>query len=111
MADVAHPKQGFAYMLDVLHHLTLPALTLAIVYVAQYSRLSRTSMIDVLHADYIRTARANGPGEFIVVFKHALRNAMLPVFTTFGLHFDNLLAGAGLVGTVVGWTVLGGRVC
>src|SRR3546814_8024578 len=57
MADVAHPKQGFAYMLDVLHHLTLPALTLAIVYVAQYSRLSRTSMIDVLHADYIRTDR------------------------------------------------------
>src|SRR3546814_18699805 len=102
MADVAHPKQGFAYMLDVLHHLTLPALTLAIVYVAQYSRLSRTSMIDVLHADYIRTARAKGLGEFIVVFKHALRNAMIPVVTMVGLQFGNLLAGAVLVEKEIG---------
>lgn len=107
MADVAHPRQGFAYVLDVLHHLTLPALTLAIVYVAQYSRLSRTSMIDVLHADYIRTARAKGLGESIVVFKHALRNAVIPVVTMVGLQFGNLLAGAVLVETVFGWPGLG----
>src|SRR3546814_15428886 len=104
MADVAHPKQGFAYMLDVLHHLTLPALTLAIVYVAQYSRLSRTSMIDVLHADYIRTARAKGLGEFIVVFQHALRNAMIPVVTIVGLQrSEESRAGKACVSTVTSW--------
>ena len=107
MADVAHPKEGLAYMLDVLHHLTLPALTLGIVYIAQYSRLARTSMIDALHADYIRTARAKGLGEFIVIFKHALRNAVIPVVTMVGLQFGNLLAGAVLVETVFGWPGLG----
>src|SRR3546814_6691723 len=64
-------------------------------------------MIDVLHADYIRTARAKGLGEFIVVFKHALRNAMIPVVTMVGLQFGNLLAGAVLVETVFGWPGLG----
>lgn len=107
MADVAHPKEGIAYALDVLHHLTLPAMTLAIVYIAQYSRLARTSMIDVLHADYIRTARAKGLGEFIVVFKHALRNAVIPVVTMVGLQFGHLFAGAVLVETVFGWPGLG----
>src|SRR3546814_7684061 len=75
--------------------------------VCSSGRLSRTSMIDVLHADYIRTARAKGLGEFIVVFKHALRNAMIPVVTMVGLQFGNLLAGAVLVEKVFGWPGLG----
>src|SRR5262249_16784293 len=54
MSDVAHPKAGLAYMLDVLTHLILPATTLALVFVAQYSRLARVNMIDVLSADYVR---------------------------------------------------------
>jgi peptide/nickel transport system permease protein len=107
MADVANPKTGIAYALDVLHHLTLPALTLAIVYIAQYSRLSRTSMIDALHADYIRTARAKGLSETVVVLKHALRNALIPVVTMVGLQFGHLFAGAVLVETVFGWPGLG----
>ncbi len=107
MADVAYPKQGLAYILDVLHHLTLPALTLGIVYMAQYSRLSRTSMIDALRADYIRTARAKGLRESVVVFKHALRNALIPVVTVVGLQFGHLFAGAVLVETVFGWPGLG----
>ncbi|MBX3454635.1 ABC transporter permease [Ferrovibrio sp.] len=107
MADVARPKQGAAYILDVLHHLVLPALTLAIVYMAQYSRLSRTSMIDALRADYIRTARAKGLSERTVVFKHALRNALIPVVTMVGLQFGHLFAGAVLVETVFGWPGLG----
>ena len=92
---------------DVLHHLVLPALTLALVYIAQYSRLSRASMLDVLGADYIRTARAKGLAEGTVLYKHALRNAVLPVITILGLQFGNVLAGAILVETVFNWPGLG----
>jgi len=107
MIDVARPSQGLGYVVDVLHHLVLPAFTLAIVYMAQYSRLSRTSMIDALRADYIRTARAKGLSETVVVFKHALRNALIPVVTMVGLQFGHLFAGAVLVETVFGWPGLG----
>jgi peptide/nickel transport system permease protein len=93
--------------LDVLHHLVLPALTLAIVYMAQYSRLSRASMLEVLGADYIRTARAKGLSEGLVIWKHALRNALIPVVTIAGLQFGNLISGAVLVETVFSWPGLG----
>ncbi|HPU52586.1 MAG TPA: ABC transporter permease [Burkholderiaceae bacterium] len=93
--------------LDVLHHLVLPAATLAIVYVAQYSRLARTSMLEVLGSDYIRTARAKGLGEGPVVFKHALRNALMPIVTIAGLQFGHLISGALLVETVFSWPGMG----
>jgi peptide/nickel transport system permease protein len=98
---------GLAGVIDVLHHLVLPALTLALVYLAQYSRLARASMLDVLGADYIRTARAKGVAEHVVLYKHALRNAVLPVVTMLGLQFGNVLAGAILVETVFNWPGLG----
>ncbi len=98
---------GLADMLDVLHHLILPTLTLALVYLAQYSRLSRSSMLDVLGSDFIRTARAKGLAERVVLYKHALRNALLPVVTVLGLQFGNVLAGAILVETVFNWPGLG----
>jgi peptide/nickel transport system permease protein len=94
-------------MLDVAKHLVLPAFTLAFVYIAQYSRLARASMIDVLSADYIRTARAKGLPELVVLYKHALRNAVLPVITMLGMQFGNVLAGAILVETVFNWPGLG----
>ena len=103
----AGPSGGLADLLDVLHHLVLPTLTLALVYVAQYSRLARASMLDVLGSDYIRTARAKGLAERVVLYKHALRNAVLPVVTMLGLQFGNLLAGAVLVETVFNWPGLG----
>jgi peptide/nickel transport system permease protein len=93
--------------LDVLHHLVLPAATLGLIYLAQYSRLARASMIDVLSADYIRTARAKGLPERVVVVKHALRNAIIPVVTIAGLQFGQVLAGAVLVETVFAWPGLG----
>ena len=80
----------------------LPAATLALVFVAQYSRLARVNMIDVLSADYVRTARAKGLPERVVIFKHALRNALIPIVTVVGLQFGNLFAGAVLVETVRG---------
>lgn len=93
--------------LDVARHLVLPALSLAFVQMAQYSRLTRASMLDVLGADYIRTARAKGLSEQTVFFKHALRNAILPVVTIIGLQFGNMLAGAIVVETVFNWPGLG----
>ena len=94
-------------MLDVLHHLVLPALTLGLIYLAQYSRLARASMLEVLGSDYIRTARAKGLGEGAVTYKHALRNALMPLVTIAGLQFGNLISGAVLVETVFSWPGLG----
>ena len=99
---------GFAaHVVDVLYHLALPAFTLAIIFLAQYSRLSRASMIDVLGADYVRTARAKGLSETKVVFKHALRNAVLPIITVAGIQFGNLISGALLVESVFNWPGMG----
>ena len=92
---------------DILHHLVLPATTLGIIYVAQYSRLSRASMLEVIGSDYIRTARAKGLPERKVVYKHALRNAVLPVVTVAGIQLGHILAGAILVETVFSWPGMG----
>ena len=98
---------GWADMVDVAKHLVLPAFTLSLVYLAQYSRLARSAMLDVLGSDFIRTARAKGLAEGVVLYKHALRNALLPVVTVLGLQFGNVLAGAILVETVFNWPGLG----
>ena len=98
---------GWADILDVAHHLVLPAVTLGIIYLAQYSRLARASMLEVLGSDYIRTARAKGLSDGVVTFKHALRNALMPLVTIAGLQFGNLISGAVLVETVFSWPGLG----
>jgi ABC-type dipeptide/oligopeptide/nickel transport system permease component len=83
-----------------LHHLVLPAITLGTIAAAIIARLTRSSMLEVLGQDYVRTARAKGLGGFSVVVRHALKNALIPVITIFGLQFGNLLAGAVIVETV-----------
>jgi len=85
----------------------LPAVTLGSIFLALYSRLSRASMLDVLGSDYVRTAQAKGLSEFQVVYKHALRNALLPVVTTVGLVMSGIVSGAVLVETVFSWPGLG----
>lgn len=107
MYTAGSARSGLSGVLDVLHHLVLPAFTLAFVYVAQYSRLARASMLETLSSDYIRTARAKGLSEGVVLYKHALRNAVLPVVTMLGMQFGNVLAGAVLVETVFNWPGLG----
>ncbi len=92
---------------DVAHHLVLPAFTLAIIYLAQYARLTRASMLEVLSSDYVRTAYAKGLSEPVVLFRHALRNAALPILTVAGLQFGNLISGALLVETVFNWPGMG----
>lgn len=107
MRSIDSTGGGLKDVIDVLHHLVLPTVTLSLVYLAQYSRLARSSMLDVLGSDFIRTARAKGLAERVVLYKHALRNALLPVVTVLGLQFGNVLAGAILVETVFNWPGLG----
>jgi peptide/nickel transport system permease protein len=107
MRDVRLDGNWFEEWVDIAHHLVLPAFTLGVIYLAQYSRLSRASMLEVLQSDYVRTARAKGLTERKVVYKHALRNAIIPVVTVAGLQFGALLSGALLVETVFNWPGLG----
>jgi peptide/nickel transport system permease protein/oligopeptide transport system permease protein len=90
-----------------LRHLILPALTLGMIAAAIVARLTRSSMLEVLGQDYVRTARAKGLGGWAVVVRHGLKNALIPVVTIFGLQFGNLLAGAVIVETVFGRPGLG----
>ena len=105
--SIPEPEQWFDRILDLINHLVLPVFTLAILYLANYSRLSRASMLDVLGADYIRTARTKGLSEFKVIFKHALKNAALPVVTMAGLQLGHIFSGAVLVETVFSLPGLG----
>jgi peptide/nickel transport system permease protein len=107
MFDITKDTGFFGYILDVMHHLVLPSLTLGIVYLAQYARLTRASMLEILSSDYIRTARAKGVAETKVYGHHALRNAVLPVVTIAGLQFGSIISGAVLVETVFSWPGLG----
>jgi peptide/nickel transport system permease protein len=97
----------FAAFMNALHHLALPAFTLATIPMAIIARITRSSMLDVLSRDYIRTARAKGMGEGTVILRHALRNAFLPVVTVLGLNLGLLLGGAVLTETIFSWPGLG----
>ena len=92
---------------DALHHLVLPAVVLATIPLAVITRMTRSSMLEVLQQDYIRTARAYGLSEFSVVFRHALRNALIPVITVIGLQVSILLTGAILTETIFSWPGIG----
>lgn len=107
MRDVTLVGGPVRHALDVLHHLVLPAFTLGVIYMAQYSRLCRASMLEVLKSDYVRTARAKGLPGRVVIGKHALRNAILPVITMAGLQLGQTLSGSVLVEAVFNWPGLG----
>ncbi|MDN5882185.1 MAG: ABC transporter permease, partial [Nitrosospira sp.] len=107
MYDIGGAPSGAAAFWQVLHHLVLPVISLSMVYLAQYSRQARATMLDVLGSDYVRTARAKGLRERSVIYKHALKNAVLPVVTLAGLQFSHAVAGAVLVETVFNWPGLG----
>ncbi len=92
---------------DAFKHLILPAVTLSTIPIAIIARITRSAMLEVLHMDYIRTARAKGLRERAVILGHALRNAMLPVVTVIGLQLGSLLAGAVLTETIFSWPGIG----
>ncbi len=97
----------FAALGDVLHHLVLPAFTLGLVLSGIFVRLTRTNMLDVLKADYIIAAEARGIRHRKIVYRHALKNALIPILTMFGLQFALLMAGAVLTETTFSWPGMG----
>ena len=96
-----------AQLVDRLEHLFLPAVALGIGSAAGVARYMRGSMLEVIHQDFIRTARAKGLSERTVIFKHALRNALIPIVTLLGLYLPFLLSGAVLVETIFSWPGMG----
>ena len=94
-------------LVDNLWHLVLPAFTLSILRTAVFARYVRTSMLDVIHQDFINVSRAKGVPERRVIWRHALRNALVPVITVIGLNIPVLLAGAVFIETVYQWPGMG----
>jgi len=108
MHDLFGPTQGVAGVIDVLRHLILPVISLSVSWtIPTYLRLARASVIAVGREDFITTARAKGLRESTVFFKHALRNALLPIVTIGGLYIGLSLSGAVLTETVFGWPGIG----
>ncbi len=98
---------NFVAFWDVLKHLILPAIALGTIPMAVITRMTRSSMLEVMGEDYVRTARAKGVVPWRVVFRHALRNAMLPTITVIGLQFGLLMGGAILTELIFGWPGVG----
>lgn len=107
MQSIIPPDGFFNVAADVLWHLALPAITLGIIYVALYARTGRASMLEVLGSDYIRTAWAKGLRSRVVLFKHAFRNALIPLVTLAGLQVGSLLSSAILIEVVFNWPGIG----
>jgi peptide/nickel transport system permease protein len=105
-SGVATPITG-GDTVDLLRHLVLPVTVLSIFNVAQFSRYIRSSMLEVLKQDYIRTARAKGLIERFVILKHGLRNGMIPLITLLGLELPVLFSGAVITETIFSWPGMG----
>ena len=95
------------WLLDWLHHLVLPAVALSIISIAGWTRFMRASLLEVINQDFVRTARAKGLAERVVIYKHALRNALIPIVTLVGLSIPGILNGAVLTETVFNWPGMG----
>jgi len=98
---------NFVAFISTLRYLILPSIALSTIPMATIARVTRSSMLEVLRQDFIRTERAKGLSERMVIYKHAVRNAMIPVITVIGLNFGLLLAGAILTETVFSWPGIG----
>lgn len=100
-------RGNFTILGDAFSHLILPAVALGTIPLAIISRITRSAMLEVLSQDYVRTARAKGATERTVIWRHALKNALLPVITIIGLQFGTLLGGAILTETIFAWPGVG----
>lgn len=104
---IASGLSGWPLFLDRARHIVLPALTLALFYIAVYARLTRAAFLEVAELDFVKTARAKGLSRSGVAFRHILPNALLPVTTLAGIHIGGILGGAVVVETVFNWPGLG----
>ncbi|WP_066715729.1 ABC transporter permease [Clostridium sp. Marseille-P299] len=100
LSDATRMLSGFDRVLDNLHHLILPMVTLVVLSIGSLMRYTRTNMLEVLNSDYIRTARAKGLSEKVVIYKHAFRNTLIPIVTMLGGSLPGLFAGAMITETV-----------
>lgn len=107
MRNVREEYTGLRAAQDVAQHLILPAVALSAASIARWARYQRSSLLDVLNQDYIRTARAKGARERRVLWLHALRNALLPMITLGGLSIPQLVSGAFIIEFVFGWPGMG----
>jgi peptide/nickel transport system permease protein len=107
MVNIRAGYTGFAYYTDILHHLVLPAVVLSLGNIASVSRFTRSNMLDILKEDYIRTAKAKGLRNKAVIYRHALRNALIPVVTIFGLSIPFLFSGAYITESIFNWPGMG----
>lgn len=107
MVTISSGLTGFALFWDQLKHLIMPATVLALPTVATVMRFTRSSLLEVLSQDYIRTADAKGLSRAIVIFKHGLRNALIPVITIFGLSIPFLFGGAYITESIFNWPGMG----
>lgn len=105
--EIGARHTGIARALDVAHHLVLPVITLALIFLATYLRIMRSSMLDVMTLDFVRTARAKGLSQAAVLTRHVLRNAMLPMVTLIGLQAGTMLGGSIVVESVFALPGLG----
>lgn len=100
-------KTGWADVIDVARHLVMPTAALSLIYLAFYMRLMRTSVLEVMDLDFVRTARAKGAGNFRLMIHHVMRNALLPVVTLLGLQFSTVLGGSVVIETIFSLPGLG----
>ena len=106
MNGITTPGEPFR-LTDMLYHLVLPATSLALRDMAGFARYTRSSMLEILRQDYVRTARAKGLPERIVVYKHALRNGMIPIITLLGLSLPTLFGGTIIFESIFAWPGMG----
>ena len=107
LAERADPEFNKGALWDAMRHLILPAIVLGTIPLAVIARMTRSSMLEVLREDYVRTARAKGLSPFRIIFIHALRNALVPVLTVIGLQVGTLMGGAVLTETIFSWPGIG----
>ena len=98
---------GLSHILDVIKHMVLPVITLSLLNIGAWMKYVRNCMLEVINQDYIRTARAKGLKEKVVIYKHALRNASVPIITYLGLCIPGLFSGALITETVFAWPGIG----
>jgi dipeptide transport system permease protein len=106
-AEMADPVANKGALWDAVRHLILPAIVLGTIPLAVIARMTRSSMLEVLREDYVRTAKAKGLSPFRVIFVHTLRNALIPVLTVVGLQVGTLMGGAVLTETIFSWPGIG----
>ena len=107
MIDVWYSEEGWEAFKSALSHLMLPAIALGTIPLAAIARMTRSSLLEVMREDYMRTAKAKGLSAYKVIVKHGLRNALMPIITVVGLMVGTILTGAILTETIFSWPGIG----